>query len=107
MGSSIPRSKFRVRPLRPHREITPSVNELFVIGGEDFLHNFVSPAKSHNVKDYVLTPLEKISFSPLNCTAIVDYDVWGHWLPPIGPNAPLNDAYAQRQRGSASSAVKA
>lgn len=45
----------------------------------------------------------------LNYIAIMNYDIWGSWMPAVGPNAPLNDACAppQYQNGSAASAVKA
>jgi len=41
--------------------------------------------------------------------AVMNYDVWGPWFSTVGPNAPLNDAYAAHanQQGSAVSAVKA
>lgn len=45
----------------------------------------------------------------LNHIAIMNYDIWGSWLPAVGPDAPLNDTCvsSQYQQGSAVSAVKA
>ncbi|KAG1854388.1 glycoside hydrolase family 18 protein [Suillus tomentosus] len=45
----------------------------------------------------------------LDYIAVMNYDVWGSWLPNVGPNAPLNDtcAASAKQQGSAVSAIKA
>ncbi|KAG1829648.1 chitinase [Suillus variegatus] len=45
----------------------------------------------------------------LDYIAVMNYDVWGSWLPNVGPNSPLNDtcAASAKQQGSAVSAVKA
>ncbi|KAG1765390.1 glycoside hydrolase family 18 protein [Suillus placidus] len=45
----------------------------------------------------------------LNYIALMNYDVWGSWLPNVGPNSPLNDTcvVSAKQQGSAVSAVKA
>ena len=44
----------------------------------------------------------------LDYIEIMNYDIWGHWSPTVGPNAPLNDTCAatQNQAGSAVSAVQ-
>ncbi|KAG2074128.1 chitinase [Suillus decipiens] len=45
----------------------------------------------------------------LDYIVIMNYDVWGSWLPNVGPNSPLNDtcAVSTQQQGSAVSAVEA
>jgi chitinase len=45
----------------------------------------------------------------LDYIVVMNYDVWGSWLPNVGPNSPINDtcAVSARQQGSAVSAVKA
>lgn len=45
----------------------------------------------------------------LNHLVLMAYDVWGHWSPAVGPNAPLNDTCAApaNQQGSAVSGVQA
>ncbi|KAG2039741.1 glycoside hydrolase family 18 protein [Suillus americanus] len=45
----------------------------------------------------------------LDYVAVMNYDVWGPWLPNVGPNSPLNDtcAVSAQRQGSAVSAVEA
>jgi chitinase len=45
----------------------------------------------------------------LDYVVVMNYDVWGSWLPNVGPNSPLNDTCAApaQQQGSAVSAIKA
>jgi chitinase len=53
-----------------------------------------------------LTDVSRFS-QVLDFVSIMNYDVWGSWMPAVGPNAPLNDtcAVTQNQAGSAVSAI--
>ncbi|KAI0661423.1 chitinase [Cubamyces menziesii] len=55
------------------------------------------------------SPLTDVSgfAKTLDWIEIMNYDVWGSWSDAVGPNAPLADACAPTQDGSATSAVAA